>query len=270
MSVYLYKGSYGTKWTECRTDSYEGYVPMMSDYHMHDYYEISLIFSGNVKVLLNDSVQSGIGSRILLLRPYTPHFVTCEPDMLYKRVNLLFSHDFIAEQIPEYKRLLAVFGKSGKVISINSEELSKFSQMITSFENEENTFRKRLILMYFLSKLSELSSEDESHEPPEFISSALLYIQENFAKKIIASELAWKLGIGRTTLMTEFKKHTGRTLNNFVTDCRLKAAIDLLSYGKSQSAAAAECGFGDACNMLRAFRRRFGMTPREYIRSKGI
>ncbi len=265
MSVYLEEGSYGRKWSSYHTDRYEGYKPLMSDYHMHKYYEISLIFSGNVKVLLKDTAQGGKESRIVLLRPYTPHLITCEEDMLYKRVNLLFSHDFIAEQIPEYRQLLTVFGSNGRVITISKSELAEYSDIIEGFEKEESIFRKRLILMYFLSKLSELGECERLSEPPSFISSALSYIQENFRQKILASELAWKLGIGRTTLMTEFKRHTGITLNGYITDCRLKAAIELMKGGACQAEAAEKCGFTDPCNMIRTFKKRFGMTPKKYI-----
>ena len=75
MAVELNNLEFGTRWTDFYTDYYEGYRPNMSDYHMHEYYEISLILSGDVKVLLPQSVQSGTMSRLVLTRPMTSHLI---------------------------------------------------------------------------------------------------------------------------------------------------------------------------------------------------
>ncbi len=270
MAVYLEKGSFRKSWTDFHIDKNEGYQPVMFDYHIHEYYEISLIFSGNVKVLLDGYSDSGRESRLLFLKPHSPHFITCEADTLYKRTNLLFSEDFLPASDPDCTRLLESFDSRGCVFRLTDGQLSEISHLIDCFEKEESLFRKRLILMYLLSKLRDMREPDNRAEkkitdPPAFISAALLYIRENFSGKILASELAWKLGIGRTTLMTEFKRHVGCTLAKYITDCRLKSAIELLKCGNTQSEAAEACGFGDACNMIRAFKRRFNMTPREYV-----
>ncbi len=268
MAANIEKLGYGSVWKLFSTDTYEGYSPNMSDYHMHEYYEISLILSGDVKVLLPDQVQSGTECRIVLTRPMTSHLIVCEPRLLYKRVNLLFSQDFVADYVPEWKQLLGIFGKSGKVIILTDSQKEEYSSLIGQFEKEENIFRKRLILMYLLSRLSEHTESDAgvTEEPPAFVADALLYIQENCCRKILSSELAWTLKVGRTTLMTAFKKYTGSTINGYICDCRLKKAIELLNEGELQSAVAGICGFGDSCNMIRAFRRRFGMTPGQYMK----
>ena len=269
MSANIENFGYRSLWDSFQVDRYEGYYPNMSDYHMHEYYEISLILSGSVKVLLPNSVQYGTKSRLVLTRPMTPHLIVCEPHLLYKRINLIFSPDFISEYLPERKELLAVFARGGRVLTLGEEEREEFTRLIELFEKESSSFRKRLILMYMLSLAAELTPEEkeDSEEPPPFVSEALLYIQDNCSGKILASDLAWKLGIGRTTLMTAFKKYTGSTLGGYITDCRLKQAIKRLKAGELQSAVAENCGFGDACNMIRAFRRRFGMTPGQYIKN---
>ena len=268
MSASVENLGYKSLWESFHTDRYEGYSPNMSNYHMHDYYEVSLILSGSVKVLLPNLVQDSTKFRLVLTRPMTPHLIVCEPHLLYKRINLLFSPEFISEYLPDRKEFLGVFGKNGRVLSLDSEQCERFVSLIELFENEDSVFRKRLVLMYLLSLASTLSDdgESETEQPPSFVSEALLYIQENCSDKILASELAWRLGVGRTTLMTAFKKYTGSTLVGYVTDCRLKRAIERLRHGELQNSVAEACGFGDACNMIRAFRRRFGMTPGQYVR----
>ena len=268
MSANIENFGYKISWESFQVDRYEGYYPNMSDYHMHEYYEISLILSGSVKVLLPNSVQDSTKCRLVLTRPLTPHLIVCEPQLLYKRVNLLFSPDFISEYMPEHKEMLGIFGKNGRVLTLSEEQCERFVSLIELFENEKNEFRKRLVLMYLLSLAADIyvPEKDKAEEPPQFVSEALSYIQENCSKKILADDLAWRLGIGRTTLMTAFKKYTGSTLGGYITDCRLKQAIKRLYKGELQSSVAENCGFGDACNMIRAFRRRFGITPGQYVK----
>ena len=259
---------FGTRWTDFSTDSYEGYLPNMSDYHMHEYYEISLILSGDVKVLLPHSVQHGTMSRLVLTRPMTSHLIVCEPNLLYKRINLLFSGDFLADYLSERNQLLGVFGKHGRVIPLTEEQTKEFSALAEEMRKDSDPFRRRLWLMLFLSKISDFLREGQetSEELPSYVSEALSYIQENYAQKIVSSDLAWRLGVGRTTLLTAFKKYTGATLNDYLTRYRLKQAISCLRQGKTQQDAAEICGFGDACNLIRAFKRCFDMTPGQYLK----
>lgn len=267
MPVHIENFGFGTEWNEFYSDVYEGYLPNMSDYHMHGYYEISLILSGDVKVILPNSLQQGTQSRLVLTRPMTSHLIVCQTNLLYKRINLLFSNEYLADYIPEWKQLLRVFGKNGKVLLLSEQETDLFLRLAETIRGETDELRRRLLLLIFLSKANELlrGESEPSAELPTYVTKALLYLQEHYAEKIVAAELAWQLGIGRTTLMTAFKRYTGSTLNDYLTRYRLKQAIHCLREGQTEQSAAENCGFGDACNLIRAFRRHFGTTPGRYL-----
>ena len=268
MSVYLDENGFGKTWNTFLTDSYRGHHPRMTDYHMHDYYEISLILEGHVKVLLPGHAESGTGSKLVLMRPRTPHFIVNDPSVLYARHNVLFAGEFVANYVPEWQRLLAVFEKNGCVRHLTSAECAEYSTLIDRMEEEKDPFRIRLHLLLFLSLIADrMETLGEINEPPAYVTGALAHITEHFAEKIVAAELAWTLGVGRTTLMTAFKKYTGTTVNDYVLQCRLKNAIQLLKSGMTEQEAAEACGFSDACNLIRAFKRHFKTTPRRYIAS---
>lgn len=126
------------------------------------------------------------------------------------------------------------------------------------------------MILMFLSLASErLQNGQESvEELPSYITNAFSYLQEHYAEKIVTADLAWHLGVGRTTLMTDFKYYTGSTLNAYLTRLRLRFAIGCLRDGQTEQTAAESCGFGDACNFIRAFRRHFNTTPRRYLRAQ--
>ncbi len=260
---------FGTTWTDVFTDSYEGFLPNMSDYHMHRYYEISLILQGNVKVLLPESVQEGTQSRLVLTRPMTSHLIVCQPHLLYKRINLLFSPDYLVDAVPEWKQLLGLFPKQGAVIPLADQTKEELYALATALGEDPDPFRQKLRLMLFLSKVNDLRREKraDAEELPAYVTDALSYIQEHYVQKIVAEELAWKLGVGRTTLMTAFRKYTGTTVNDYLTRYRLKQALKLLRQGETQQRTAEATGFGDACNLIRAFKRCFGTTPGQYLKT---
>ena len=109
---------YRTRWHHAYVHTREGYFSSVVDFHEHEYYEVILVLSGNIKILLSDQTETGTGNRIILTRPGTPHFITCNPDTLYSRRYLLFSHDFLADYVPEWNQLQTIFGKTGRIISI--------------------------------------------------------------------------------------------------------------------------------------------------------
>ncbi|MBQ8409792.1 MAG: helix-turn-helix transcriptional regulator [Clostridia bacterium] len=269
MSADLKNYGYGVSWKDFYTDSYEGYRSQMSDYHMHSYYEISLIFSGNVKVLFPDKMQSGEGCRLVLTRPMTPHLILCEPDKLYSRVNMLFSSDYFSTIPSEWKPLLGIFSKGGRVLILTKENATKLGDLAEKIKNDSDPIRRRLRLLLFLSIAAETAGNGEecANELPEFVSGALSYLHEHYSEKIVAETLAWHLGIGRTTLMTAFKKYTGSTINEYLTDLRIKEANKLLQSGYTEQLTAEECGFGDTSSMIRCFKKRFNMTPKQYVKA---
>ncbi|MBQ9784575.1 MAG: helix-turn-helix transcriptional regulator [Clostridia bacterium] len=272
MAVNLDNMLYKRTWNDCHVDYYEGYRSQMVDFHAHDYYEISLILSGYVKVFVSDHVQEGTESCIVLSSPKTPHFIYRDPDSFYSRINLLFSHEFLADYVPEWEQLRTVFGSSGRVLSLSPEQAAFSKQKMLEIQAEPEPFRKRLLILCLLSHLSELFGKDATvlSEIPHYVTGALTYIGEHYAEKILAETLAWHLGVGRTTLMTAFKKYTGSTLGDYLMRCRVKNATRMLRAGVTEQDAAEACGFGNACSLIRAFKRCYNMTPKLYLAAEKV
>lgn len=268
MSVTLDVHGFRELWQDITLDKYEGYYPNMTDYHMHEYYEISLIISGNVNVLLKDKAVSSQTAKLVLLPPLAPHYIYCEPDLLYSRRNVLFSGEFLRDNPNEWKMLSRIFGKNGVVLTIEEGQCETYLALVKQIEKEENLFRRRLLLLLFLSLISDnMQEQGVAFDIPEFVTEALSIISTGFKERIVAEDLAKRLKVGRTTLMTGFKKYTGTTLNEYLLRCRLKAAVEMLQNGKNEQQTAEECGFGDACNLIRCFKRQFSKTPKQYIKS---
>lgn len=265
-----YDYGYGSVWNDIFIQRRAGYYTSVTDYHEHDFYEINLILSGNIKILTKDCFEEGKENRMVITRPHTPHYISCCSDTLYSRLYLVFTDNFIANYFTEWKSLSHIFGKNGRIIPLSATETKCFKQIIEQIELEDQLFGKRLLLFYLLHKISELitTKSYDAKNPPDFIMEAISYIENNYPQKITASVLAQKLYVGRTKLMTDFKKHTGKTLGEYITICRLKNSVVLLKENKTLEYTAEKCGFADSSGFIRAFKKHYKVTPYKYIKTQ--
>ncbi len=263
----MYEQGFRTEWNDFHIYKNEGYYTSMADFHTHEYYEINLILSGNFKILFKNRSEESKSYKLVLTRPGTPHYISCKPDTLFSRLYLLFSDEFLCDYVPEWRRLLTIFGESGKAITLTEEQKDTCQALILRIREETQSFRQKLLILYLLSYIADLDVEENHHyqKCPSYIHDTLLYVAEHYNEKIVAANLAEKLHISRTTLMTNFKKHTGHTLNDYIVNYRLNRSIQMLREGCTLQETAESCGFGESSSLARSFRQTYGMSTRQYL-----
>lgn len=91
-----------------------------------------------------------------------------------------------------------------------------------------------------------------------------------------APQQAWSLermasiaGMSRSAFAAAFKASTGTTPAAYLLDWKLSVAGSLLRSGRSVKQVALDLGFADAPTLSRAFRRRTGSSPREWLAARG-
>src|SRR5690606_8317051 len=81
------------------------------------------------------------------------------------------------------------------------------------------------------------------------------------------ASLAAECGASRATLARRFRELVGETPMGYLTSWRLTLAADLLREpGTTIGAVAARVGYGSAFSLSTAFKRHFGVSPREHRR----
>ena len=111
-------------------------------------------------------------------------------------------------------------------------------------------------------------SREESLPPSPYadtIKQVLLYVQTHFAEPISVKDAAALIDYSDAHFMRVFKKETGSTFADYLSDYRLRYAAYLLREStESVSEIASMCGFESASYFTRCFRRKHGLSPRDF------
>ena len=130
----------------------------------------------------------------------------------------------------------------------------------------------RSSLFRFFFALYTYRSREESAAPSPYedsIKQVLLYVQNHFSEPISVSDAAGLIDYSDAHFMRVFRRETGFTFGEYLSDYRLRYASYLLrERPDSVGAIASLCGFDNFSYFIRRFRRKYGMSPREY-RSAG-
>lgn len=95
------------------------------------------------------------------------------------------------------------------------------------------------------------------------------YINRNFTStEINVSDIAANFFVSEGYLSKLFKKFTGTTVYNYIIEKRLSYTRELINDGGSIQDSCYASGFCDYTSYLKAFKKKYSMTPTEYKKNK--
>lgn len=107
----------------------------------------------------------------------------------------------------------------------------------------------------------------KNYSPP--VQKALLYIEANLTENLNLRMLAETLNVSPSYLSSLFRKETGQTLTEHISQRRIHHAMHLLKTTRLQVQTVAQhCGIMDVQYFSKVFKRIAGMTPKQYRESK--
>ncbi len=129
------------------------------------------------------------------------------------------------------------------------------------------------LLYQLLTDLSQdirLSQAGQSAPQNKKLHQVICYIQEHYSENIGLPEIAASAGLSREYLCQIFKKHTGSTLLEHLTETRLsEAKVLLLAHPeKTIGEVARLCGFDSPSYFCYVFKKNEHMTPRQFAQGR--
>lgn len=95
----------------------------------------------------------------------------------------------------------------------------------------------------------------------------LHYLEDNFFRPIKVEELAELANMSYRSYTEQFKRRTGVTVTQYLTERRVEYAKRLMLETDDILFAAVEAGFGDLTHFYRVFKKITGSTPKQFITS---
>ena len=101
-------------------------------------------------------------------------------------------------------------------------------------------------------------------EKPDLFNSVLGYIENHLGDRITLEDTAKHFYVSVSTITQLFRQKMGTSFYHCVTQRRLIAAKALISEGKILEEVSHAVGFTDYSSFYRAFKKEYGITPRQY------
>lgn len=249
--------------------------------HCHEFYKILVHIAGNTIYTIGDNIYSLTPGDILFIPKYQMHYTEIG-ESLYERYILWISEECLNKQSgsTSLQRCFETASESGTYVfhpepALFQAHLSLLKRLEHSLKSPEfgAELYAETYIMQFLIEMNRLSLSKTAvvnAVRPAFsahIEEAVIYIAGHLGEDLCVETLASRLYISPSYLMHRFRQDTGLTLHQYILQKRLFAVVQELGQEYSISETARLCGFKDYSTFFRAFKKFFGKTPQEFVKS---
>ncbi len=242
--------------------------------HIHDRFEIFCFINGKADYLIESTAYPLEPGSILLMRPGEAHRIDILDRCEYERYTIEFSAGLLDPVDPEHTLLEPFLGHALGHGNLYPASLFPGSAPQIYFENmcvpltDENDRRLEILAHLFplLSILRRTARNGQSITGVQYkpgIEEMIGYINGHLSDELSVPQLSERFYMSVAQCERLFRKATGSSLWEYVRIKRLFKAREMIRSGMPSTEVYLACGFKDYSTFYRAYRGRFGISPRE-------
>ncbi|WP_234572482.1 AraC family transcriptional regulator [Rhodohalobacter sp. 614A] len=246
--------------------------------HYHPEYELNLVMGSSGKRIVGDSINQYSEIDLVLIGPNTYHKWTNDNEESGSHViTIQFPEDLFEEGILQRKLMAPIqelLNKSNRGIEFSMETKLQMKERIMDLCNTYSfdSVLNFLSILHDLAmsknqKLLASSTFKSEFEVPKSrrIKKAVQYLQDNYEKDIMISEVAQMVNMSDSAFSHFFKRRTQRSFSDYLIDIRIgHSCRKLLETNHNVSEICYNCGFNNLSNFNRLFKKKKGCTPSEF------
>lgn len=240
--------------------------------HWHDCYEMVLVISGKAVEHINECEFPVEEGYVALITPDDFH-------QLSNLDNYLVHHVMFPEEILNEDLLLKLITKGNDmntIVKLDDEDFksmqSLFDLLARELKASKNGYVNNVhsILNIMVSTVLRYSfTKSEKVSKYNSVGRAVEYIKCNFTKPLTLSEVAKEVNLEPNYFSSIFSKKLKTNFKNYLNEVRLNHALrELRSSDKTIVEICYSSGYGSISNFNRMFKKRYGITPKEYRASR--
>lgn len=251
--------------------------------HYHPFHKIVFFLSGGVTYLIEGKYYKLKPWDILLVAKNQIHMPIINPHEPYERFVIWVNDAFLQQDANEEDDLLSCFNRACEkqnILRLVDSDLQAMKHRLYALKDTiaDKTFGHHTLtqclflqLMVWLNRHylgTDSLVADVVYDTR--IENLLLYINDNLHETLSIDHLAHMVYLNKYYLMHLFKEQIGYSIHQYIKEKRLIRASSYIKQGKILSEVCDLCGFGDYSSFVRAFKKKFGLSPKKYAKSMPI
>lgn len=228
-------------------------------------YKLGLVVTGSAEITCYGQQHQLQKGDLFFTFPATPYTLETSPDFTFLYVSFL---GLRANQLLDRLQI-----HSRRFVFPGYAELLPFWMDAIQSGEVLPELAAESVLLHALMKLGNALHLTESPQAGQNAATMLLVkkaIDDGFASPELSTQLlAQQFGYHRKYICSAFKKHFKVGIQDYLTQLRINRACVLMDQGYScVKDIATLCGYVDPMYFSKVFRKKMGLSPREYIQKK--
>ena len=249
------------------------------DWHYHTFHKIIFFLSGQASYDIEGQRYALQPGDIVLVGRGDIHRPEVVDGIPYERAILYISPEFLRSQSSDDCDLEACFAMARREFRFALRPaaqdrrlpatLAALEQSLTGSGFGAELLSRALFLQLMVHVSRGLLDRGLSYVSgavgDEKIVAILRYLNDHLTERLSIDDLAAQFYVSKYHMMRRFRAETGYTIHSYLVGKRLLLARELIAGGMAVTAACYHSGFQDYSTFSRAYKRQFGVTPRQRI-----
>ena len=188
-------------------------------------------------------------------------------------------HDYFADVLRSYTNIqeyrIFIMGLVSELYQFAKSNQLDTEQVFNSKEDILQTVQRmekddlEKWLLEICLRMQTMLKEKRKNTTKTFVTKAQDYVNENYSDiDLNVDKVCDHLGVSSAYFSNVFKKETGKSFTNFLTDIRMSKAVSLLDQDEKTYVVAQKVGYSDPNYFSYVFKKQYGISPSKYKTGK--